>query len=40
MTREALMTKLMLLLPGFKERPDQKELAARLATNLCDDVTE
>ncbi|MDR1977108.1 MAG: asparaginase [Synergistaceae bacterium] len=33
MTREALMVKLMLLLPHFKE----KELAARLSANLCDD---
>jgi L-asparaginase len=36
MTREALMTKLMLLLPLFEGR----ELAASLRTNLCDDVVE
>jgi L-asparaginase len=35
MTREALMVKLMLLLPYF----EGKELAARLNENLCDDVT-
>ena len=34
MTREALMTKLMLLLPLFQG----DELEARLAENLCDDV--
>ena len=35
MTREALTVKLMLLLPRFQG----KELAERLRTNLCDDVT-
>jgi L-asparaginase/Glu-tRNA(Gln) amidotransferase subunit D len=34
MTREALMTKLMLLLPLF----DGQELAASLGTNLCDET--
>jgi L-asparaginase/Glu-tRNA(Gln) amidotransferase subunit D len=35
MTREALTVKLMLLLPRFQG----KELAERLKTTLCDDVT-
>jgi L-asparaginase len=36
MTREALMVKLMLLLPRF----GGKDLAAHLSANLCDDVTQ
>jgi L-asparaginase len=40
MTREALMVKLMLLLPRLqKEGLQRKELAAHLSANLCDDVT-
>jgi L-asparaginase len=40
MTREALMVKLMLLLPHFQGKGFQgKELAERLSANLCDDVT-
>ncbi|MDR2179863.1 MAG: asparaginase [Synergistaceae bacterium] len=44
MTREALMVKLMLLLPRLQEKKSEtdlgKELATGLSANLCDDITD